>query len=323
MKHEPHTKTSKWADGLLRISVVVLLTFGSFAPLLPGEAPGLAEETFLIVNSDMSVRKYAAAQLAFKETVSKPTKEIDLGAKEEAKARLERMIKAVDPKVIYCIGSKAYLMAHELAKDKKIVLSSAINWQRFPLGPKTYGIANELPTGLQLTMFRYFFPDVNKIGVLYSKKFNNEWLKQAKAEGKGVSIEIVSQAVKRPRDISSGLRELLPKVDALWLIPDPVVLSDEKSIQEIFAHSDAMRKPILAYDAAYAERGAVMAISADVPTIGRQAAGLAEEIFAEKATGEEFQTPAGSEITINLKIVLKYGLKLNEDALDSVNRIVK
>ena len=66
-----------------------------------------------------------------------------------------------------------------------------------------------------------------------------------------------------------------------------------------------------------------MAVSPDVPTIGRQAAGLAEEIFTGATPAEAFQSPAGSEITVNLTAARRYELELNEDALASVNRIIE
>ena len=66
-----------------------------------------------------------------------------------------------------------------------------------------------------------------------------------------------------------------------------------------------------------------MVISPDIPTIGRQAAGLADEVMADEEIEEKFQDPAGSAITLNMKVVEKYKLKLNEDALDSVNQLIK
>ena len=291
--------------------------------LLVVVGPAFGEGRILIVNSDQSVRKYRVAQDAFRETVSGPTKEINLGDEAVGKPQLNTLIKTQDPGLIYCIGSKAYAMVHGLAEDRKTVLSSVINWQRLHLGSRTYGIANELSAGMQLTMFRYLLPDVQTIGVLYSKNFNQEWLKEAKKDGEDTGVEIVGRAVRWASDVERGLAKLLPKVDALWLIPDPTVLPDAASVRKIFAACDAARKPIIAYNAAFVDQGAVLAVSPDDPTIGRQAAGLAETVLAAEEIEERFQSPAGSEIVLNMARVKKYGLKLNEDALDSVNRIIK
>ena len=87
--------------------------------------------------------------------------------------------------------------------------------------------------------------------------------------------------------------------------------------------SDEMEKPVFSYDSAFASYGAVLMISADFPTIGRQAGSLAEEILANSQVDEKFQPPAGSSITLNLKKVEKYGISFNRDALDSVNEIIE
>lgn len=277
----------------------------------------------LIVNSDASVSKYIVAQKAFEDVVGEQANEVDLAAAGTDMDRLRTLITSRDPNLIYCVGSRAYLAVHGMHKERKIVMSSAINCQRFPVGSKTYGVANELSAGMQLTMFRYFFPSVTRVGVLYSKRFNSEWLAQAKKEAKDTEVEIVSQPLRRPRDLEKALSKLLDGVDAIWLIPDPVVLADAKSVRRLFEQCDSHNKPIFAYNAAFAVQGAVMALSPDVPTIGRQAAGLAKALLANESIGERFEQPAGSEIVVNLRSVRKYGLSLNEDALDSVNRIIK
>lgn len=298
---------------------------------------GYGEGKVLIVSSDKSVSKYAVAHAAFAEAIASPTSEVDLATERvdrakpaqvkaqlsKAKAELAKAIESEDPSLVYCLGSNAYVMTYELARERRIVFSLAINWQRFPLGDRTCGVANELPAGMQLTMLRYFFPKIQTIGVLYSKQFNREWLKHAKAAAKEMDVDVKGYSVKKPKDIQRAVEKAMRKVDALWLIPDPVVLSDEESVKRIFGLSKAQKKPILAYSTAFARQGAVMAISADIPTIGRQAAALAQDALADVAIDEKVQTPAGTEITINLKTVQEYGLELNEDALDSVNNIIR
>ena len=58
-----------------------------------------------------------------------------------------------------------------------------------------------------------------------------------------------------------------------------------------------------------------------MPTIGRQAAGLLQGL--RPGAKKEVQSPAGSEVTLNLRAVKDYGLTLNEEAMDSVNRVLR
>ena len=104
---------------------------------------------------------------------------------------------------------------------------------------------------------------------------------------------------------------------------DPVVLTDTDGIEKIFKETDTLRIPVFAYDSVFIDYGAVLMISADIPTIGRQAADFAQDILAKSELDRKIESPAGSSIMLNMKKVIKYGINLNRDALDSVNELIK
>lgn len=124
----------------------------------------------------------------------------------------------------------------------------------------TYGISNELPPGMQLTLYRYFFPDISRIGILYNQKYNKEWLETAIQATGQIGIEIVGKTVDQPKEVESALKELLPMVDALWLISDPIAISNEEAVRAIFKQTDTMKTPVFAYSEVFANYGAVMMI---------------------------------------------------------------
>ena len=274
----------------------------------------------LVVNSDASVAKYVEVQNAFKETLGTdmPLTEVDLSKVGEA--GLRRALAADNPGILYCIGGNAYQSAVKLAKGRPIILSTAINWDRFKPDPRTTRvIANELPAVAQLTLFRHFFPKLQRVGVVYNPAINKQWFEQAVAAGKEVGVEVIGRTVNRSSQVGSALTELTPKVDALWLTPDPVVLENEAAAQLYFTRADAARKPVFAYSPAFTTLGATLVLAPDMPTIGRQAAGVAQDF----AGAPPVSTPAGSEVTLNLKRVQQYGLEFNRDALDAVNNLLR
>jgi putative tryptophan/tyrosine transport system substrate-binding protein len=308
--------------GSRRISyslIVACLVAFSMYELRAGET----SKKILILNSDISVSNYSQAHTGFESKLTIPNDEIDLGNKWMDETKIKNTIHTMNPDIIYCIGSKAYLLAYELAENKKIVFSSIVNWRRLPLGKKTYGVAAELLPSMQLTLYRYLFPNINKIGILYSTDYNKEWLEIAVKSAKEIGIEIIKKSISNQDDIKSALEKLLPMVDALWLTPDPVVISKLESVEQIFKQSDRAGKPVFAYSEAFADLGATLIISADIPTTGIQAAGIALDLLSNQKVTERVQTPAGSHITLNLKNVEKYKIKLNEEALDSVNQIIQ
>lgn len=277
----------------------------------------------LIVNSDASVEKFQQIEQSFSETYPGRISKLDLGPGAADDVKVRRALLKDQPDVILCVGSKAYLAANGATQRVPIVFSSAINWRRLSLGPNSFGIANELPADFQLTTFRHLFPSLRRLGLLYSEKFNEQIARAAAQAGKDVGIELLAHAVHRPSDVDNALRTLLPRVDALWLISDPIVLSDDAALKRLFDSTREAKVPVLAYDEAFVEFGALLAITADQATMGTQAALMAEQVGAGEAGQQRVMDPAGSQITLNAKELPAYSLSFNKDALSSVNRLVR
>jgi putative ABC transport system substrate-binding protein len=277
----------------------------------------------LLINSNASVERYRVAQEEFKKASEHPVSELDLAGKKWKISEIEELLYDEYPDLVYCIGSKAYLVANKFISEKNIVFSSILNWQRLTLARKTYGVSNELPSEMQIMLFRHVFPGIKKIGVLYSSRYNSQWFKKTEEQAGELGVEIIGRAVSKADQTVSDLKELLPMIDALWLISDPMIMSDKKTLVEVFKACDDKKTPVFAYHEAFAGYGAILILSVDIPTIGRQAAGLAMEVLSGEKMEEKVQFPAGSYIVMNLKKVKDYDLKYNKNALASVNRIIE
>ncbi len=282
-----------------------------------------AQETpdLVILNSNHSINKYAITQKIFLADQDMPARVINL--QEQSDEKVADIIRRNHFKIIYCIGAKAYLLAHRLAPKAKIVFSSAINWQRLPKAESHYGIAQELPAEMQLTMFRYLFPEIKKIGILYSQQFNKQWLARALQAAQDVGIEITIFEVSPGQNIGLATKKILTQADALWLIPDPLVLTNKKTVLEIFHQAKKIKKPIFTYNKIFMAFGAQLIISADIPTIGRQVSALVNTLRNNQTIANRVSYPAGSHVILNMKKLEGYSIQLNKEALGSVNQIIE
>ena len=286
--------------------------------LFAGDIPKI-----LVLNSNATVEKYRIAQEAFKQSISLPVREIHLEESHWKISKIEELLYDEYPDLIYCIGTKAFLIASKYVSERNIVFSSIVNWPRWPVAKRTYGVSNELHPGMQLTLFRYIFPSIKRIGILYSKQYNREWFQNTSTLSGGMGIEIVGRPIHKSMHVISGLKDLIAGIDALWLISDPVIMPDKDAIEAIFKTCDVSRVPVFTYHDAFADYGATLIVSVDDPTIGRQAADIAREVLSEKESGEKVQLPAGSSIILNLRRVSAIGLPYNEAALSAVNQIIE
>ena len=298
--------------------ICILCLFLLLSVLTADEGPKI-----MVLNSNAAVDKYKVAQEEFTRSISTPVVEIDLGAKKWKIGEIQDLLYDVYPDLVYCIGTKAYLLANKYISERNIVFSSIINWQRLPVAEKTFGVSNELNPEMQITLYRYMFPGLKRIGVLYSEKYNRHWFNSAQATAKEMGVEIIGRSLSKRRDTVPALKELLPEIDALWLISDPVVMADKSTLIELFKQCDVHKKPILSYHDAFAEYGAVAIVSVDNPTTGRQAAAISRELLSGDVMKTKVQLPAGSHIILNLKKANAYGLRYGEMALSVVNRIIE
>ncbi len=278
----------------------------------------------LVLNSDASVEKYRIPQEEFQQSIELPTTVVNLAEKKWTVDDLEELLYDESPNLVYCIGTRSYLMAQKYVGKTPVVFSSILNWLRLPISDRRYGVSNELHAGMEMMLFRHIFPEIETIGVLYSQKYTAEWFQSAREQAKEVGIAILGHQLETNESLEAALTALLEqKADAFWLIPDPAVMSDSKELRMILNLCDARKIPIFSYNEAFTQYGAVLSISVDTPTIGRQAAALAASILAKEDLPERVQFPAGSYITLNLKKVMEYHLPYNEGALGSVNTILE
>jgi len=289
-----------------------------------GFGSGAAEpDGVVILNSNSAIENYRTVESGFTANWRGPLLSMNLGGERFDGKRTWADVQKNKPGLLYCIGSKAYSLAHQMSPDRRIVFSSVINWRRLALGERSYGVSSELPSGMSLTMFRYLFPEITSIGALYSRRYNKEWMENAIAAGREVGITVVGEPLDGPGDLSRGLEALLPQIDVLWLIPDPVALATREAVDIIFTRAEKGGKPIFAYRDIFVSRGALLAISADTPTMGAQAAALARDLMRNRRIPQRVQSPAGSFITLNQKKLAETDITFNDEALDVVNRIVR
>jgi putative tryptophan/tyrosine transport system substrate-binding protein len=291
--------------------------------IYPGTLAADKELKVLLINSDTRIEKYRVAQEEFTRTLSHPVHAINLDDTKWKAADVENLLYDEYPDLVYCIGSKAYLIAHRYISEKDIVFSSIVNWHRLPVTQKTYGVSGELHSGMQMTLFRYIFPEVKKIGVLYSTRYNSEWFTNASAEANEMGIEIIGRSLSESKHTIDALKELIPVTDALWLIADPLIISDKENLTRLFKDCEAQKLPVFSYHDIFVAYGASLVVSVDEPTIGRQAAGIAREVLSTGKIKDTIQYPAGSHVILNLKKVKEYGLHYNQEALSAVNQIVE
>ncbi len=292
----------------MKIVLTVILLFLS----LFAETPKV-----VVINSNDKLEKYSDSYLAFKDDFEGNFSTIVVS---DMKSReIKEYLYDEYPDIIYTIGSQAYQYAHLYTPEKEIYFSSIVNWKRLPTTPKTFGVSHELHSEMQLTLIKTLFPEIKKIGVVYSR-YTEDLINEFQERGKNLGIEIVAHRVFEGTSDISEFHSFMDNIEALTVIPEPTLFRKESLLKEVLTLAKKRELAIFSYHKLFLDYGAVLIISADNQTTGRQISAM---ISSRDRDGEKVQYPAGTNLIFNKRVADNIGLEYNPVLLYMFNEIVE
>ncbi|MFI5363448.1 MAG: ABC transporter substrate binding protein [Elusimicrobiota bacterium] len=163
-------------------------------------------------------------------------------------------------------------------------------------------------------------PKLKRLAVLWNTDITGRYLEELRgiAGAQGIETELV-----RVADVSGlpdALRSLSPKPDALWLAPDPTLVTPE-SFQTIKQFSWDSGIPFYAPTSGLAAAGAAAAVSISASETGRAAATLALRALAGTPL-PEISYVENAELTVNRQSSAKSGLVLTPEVLSRADKVL-
>lgn len=277
----------------------------------------LNAQKVLVLNSNNQIKKYQETVDSFSKEYTQPFTVYDISDK--SSQEIKEYLYNEYPDVVYTVGVKAYRYAHEYLSEKDIYFSNIVNWKRLPVTTKTFGIANELHSNMQLTLIKSVFNDIHTIGMIYSD-YTKDVYEDLKHSAHSLGLDLVGHKLNSKEIKNETLNKLFHSIDALMLIADPVLLNDEKTVLNLFSKSQEFKKPIFAYHELFIKYGAILVISVDNPTSGRQ---IANMITNNNELINKVQYPAGTKVIFNKKKAIENKIKFNPDSLFIINEVIE
>lgn len=133
-------------------------------------------------------------------------------------------------------------------------------------------------------------------------------------------LAIRSQRVEGIERLPDALRGLIGETDALWLMPDPRLLT-EQSFAMITAFGYASRLPVFVSASGLAEKGAVASVFVPLSESGRAAAAAAREML-KGVSGDRQIMPEKTETVLNLTAAERSGLIIPAEAVSRADRVL-
>jgi putative tryptophan/tyrosine transport system substrate-binding protein len=184
------------------------------------------------------------------------------------------------------------------------------------------GVAFTIPIKNQIAAFRMVNPRGVRIGVLYNTDNVGKLVEEAEKAAGLLRVALITKVVTNEREVPPALRALLTgpdAVDALWLPPDPVLLSDE-SRRFILSETLKANRPVYGFSAALVGEGALVSNGPDFTSIGEQLGELVNRLASGDRGKIDILVPR-AELVINKRIATKLKIEVPPDALKAASKV--
>ncbi len=312
MKHDFY-RGSRFPDWVKPVWLVLCL--GMFIGV-PNSA--YAEEVAILKSAEIGA--YSEAIDAFKSALPSSfqvTLEYDLQGDMAKGRNLARRIRASDADVVLAVGLKAALAAKLEILDVPVIVSLVLD-------PKKYGLPTSnmvclslnIPFEEHLKPLQTLVPQVSRIGVLFDPQKTKGLHDQLQQDARARGLTIVSEEVHDEQEVAKALRAIEKKIDALWLLPDSTVLT-ENTLDFLISTTLEANIPMVAFSAGLVQSGAVVGAYMNYADIGRQAARLSQRLLSETppAILGTIVPPDHVLQSINQKSATYLGLPINATVL--------
>ncbi len=281
--------------------------------------PSFAGENPVIVLRSQDIAAYNEAIDGFKEGCKHANiligDVLDLKGNVESGEKLVKGIKTKypPPRLILSVGVLAATLAKEHFPYTPIIFCMVVNHERFDLrGDNIAGISSEASVEEQFLAFRDFFEGGKNIGIVFDPMGSSKGLVLAADHvAQRMGLNLVKSEAALPREVSTALKNIIDKIDALWIIPDHVIVAKE-ALDAILEITAKRRLPIFSSSVAVVKAGALLAVLPDYRAIGLQAAQTAQTILSAPSTGATgVQRPEKFRLAVNSKTAKKLGIDIS------------
>lgn len=219
-------------------------------------------------------------------------------------------------RVVVAFGNKAALRSY----PANVPLVYALAPGTIVADPGAVKIAMEPDHAVLVDVLKRLQPGLKNLGLLWVSPRFKAYAKELQdaARPRGVALE--TAALESSADLPDELRRLDGRVDALWLVPDPLLVN-ATSLSVLVEFSRHNKVPLFVSTEGLLKEGATASIGPTFREIGRLAG-----VAARRAAGGEKQAnkhyPIAVRVVISRTSAKEAGLELSEESLRSADKVL-
>ena len=215
------------------------------------------------------------------------------------------------PYLVLAVGILAATLVKEQFTDTPNIFCMVINHRRFNLeGTNITGISSEVSVEDQFTILKELLGARKNVGVIYDPAKTGNIVSEADRVTKKLEFNFIKKEVTSESEVAPALKNMIDKIDALWMIPDSTVIT-KTSLNAISKTLLEHNLPIFCTSDAIVKAGALVSVSPDYTYTGRQAARMAQTLLSNPTTTSlGIKQPDKLKLTVNTKTAEIIGINL-------------
>lgn len=290
--------------------------------LLCGLLPVHAAEIVILKSAD--VGGYNQAIEGFKAEIPAGVTftEYDLKGDVEQGRKLGPSIRAADPALVLAVGVKAALAAKLELLDIPVIYCMVFDPEKYGLSaPNMTGVIMAPSVHQQLHAIRMALPSTRRVGVLYDPAKTALLVDNAKESATALGMDLIPQQVRTKKDVPAALSKLLPQIEALLLVPDSTVLTEE-SFTFILNSTLEGKVPVIGFSSELVRSGALLGVSPSYSDVGRQAGLLGKKLLKGQSVESSSAVPSSlSRVALNLRTAKFLGIQIPADIIERADSV--
>ncbi len=280
-------------------------------------------EAAVILISD-SLPEYHETAQAFSDTYPGITQVYHIEGNKTKALRITKDLSLDPPPVIFAIGSKAAYISIQELPFIPCVYSMVHDPIKYGIyGDKVVGISNQPSAEVTLAQIRMFTPKTKRIAVFITDSSAVEGPSDAEKVAKLMNFEIEFIRINSNSELRKEMSILHKKVDAIWLMPDPSLVTPD-NFHTITLMANRNRLPVISNSDLLTQAGALFSVTPDRESVGQQASGLVYQIYTGETDIEGMTfVPEMPRVTFNENTQRTLGLELDPFAQGFIDEWVQ
>jgi putative ABC transport system substrate-binding protein len=279
-----------------------------------GASRGATASGPVVVVRTSDLGPYKAVEAAFTGALDRPAKSVSAAdGAEGVKAAL-----AESPALVLAIGPEAAKMVSDLHPAGPNLFALVPNPERYT-DAKGRAVPMFASSAQVARVIHQLLPKAKTLGIIYDPAQSKALVEDCARAASSSGLTLSRQEVGSRQEVAGAVRNLVGKVDALWVVPDATVIGAD-TFKFMVQTSLESHLPLVGFSQGMTKAGAVLSVEAEYAEMGKNAARAAHRALSGQSPDPE--APTGS-LYLNAKSADLLGVEIPDGLKQQAKQVIQ